>query len=85
MSCAASRGNFPELKRPRTPLGLWLDSHPDEPRYWPRMDLRRLTPEQVARIRAELDRGVRPFAREFGVSDIAVWKVRRRITYRDLP
>ncbi len=69
MSCAVSRGDFPE----------WRKTYP------PRRDLRRLTPEQVALIRAAPP-GIRPaLAREFGVSPVAAWKIARRITYRDLP
>jgi hypothetical protein len=79
MSCAVSRGNFPAWRRP------------DGPRF----DLRRLTPEQVARIRAAPTRGVPALAREFsaeaarhggkGISAVAAWKVARYKTYKDLP
>jgi DNA invertase Pin-like site-specific DNA recombinase len=49
-----------------------------------RRELRRLTPEQVARIRA-LGANLPALAREFKVSVVTVWKVARRKTYRDLP
>ncbi len=69
MSCAMSRGNF----------SLWRKRGP------PRPDLRRLTPEQVALIRAAPPGILPTLAREFGVSPVAAWKIQRRITYRDLP
>ncbi len=74
MSCAISRGDFPE----------WRKTYP------PRRDLRRLTPEQVALIRAAPDGYGPALAREFTeagtkISSVAVWKIKRRITYRDLP
>ena len=64
-------------------------------RCWPRPDLRRLTPEQVARIRSAPARGVPALAREFsaeaarhgrkGISAVAAWKIKKYLTYRDLP
>lgn len=50
----------------------------------PRADSRRLTPEQVARIR---EPGAKPsaLAREFGVSGAAVHYVRHRYSYKELP
>jgi hypothetical protein len=66
-----------------TPLEKYLAAHPGTPRPRPR---RRLTFEQVARIRAPLARGgVTALAREFGISKVAGWKVKHRISYRDLP
>jgi hypothetical protein len=63
--------------------------------YAPRPDLRLLTPEQVARIRAAPAHGVPALAREFsaeaarhgrkGISAVTAWKVARYITYKDLP
>ena len=52
--------------------------------YTPRLDLRTLTPEQVARIRmpgADLP----ALAAQFRISRVAAWKVKQYITYRDLP
>ncbi len=69
MSCAVSRGDFPE----------WRKRGP------PRYDIRRLTPEQVALIRAAPPGIVPMLSREFGISPVAGWKVSRHITYRDLP
>ncbi len=69
MSCAVSRGDFP----------AWRKVH------GPRMELRRLTPEQVARIRTAPDGGVPALAREFGISAVAAWKIKQFLTYRDLP
>ncbi len=69
MSCAVSRGDFPE----------WLKRGP------PRPDLRRLTPEQVALIRTVPPGIRPTLAREFGISPVAAWKIARYITYRDLP
>lgn len=53
---------------------------------------RRLTPAQVARVRAQGGiRSLKQLAEEFSaenkcqISDVAVWKVLHRITYRDLP
>ncbi len=76
MSCVVSRGNFPA-----------------QPKRWPpRLDLRRLTPEQVARIRAAPSgrasppaRSIPSLSREFGITPVAGWKVWKHITYRDLP
>jgi transposase-like protein len=83
-----------------TPLEKYLAAHPGKPRSRTR---RKLTFEQVARIRAALTRGsvtelarqfgisaalarsnVTELAREFGISEVAAWKIRHRITYRDL-
>ncbi len=69
MSCAIERGNFPVWRRV----------------YGPRLDLRRLTPEQVARIRAAPYRGIPALAREFGITPFAARKIQQRLTYRDLP
>ncbi len=69
MSCAISRGDFPAWRK----------------RWPPRLDLRRLTPEQVALIRAVPPGLLSTLARELGVSPAAAWKIQRRITYRDLP
>lgn len=50
----------------------------------PRMDKRKLTPEQVARIR-EPDADLVALACEFGISRVAVHYVRHRYSYKDLP
>lgn len=52
--------------------------------YRPLFGIRRLTPEQVARIRTP-GANVSSLAREFTIAGSAAWKIRHRITYRDLP
>jgi hypothetical protein len=88
MSCAVFRGNFPAWNgrvaaQPESPLAKYLAAHPGRPRP-ARPDLRCLTPRQVARIRAP-DANVTALADEFMISAVAAWKVKHRITYRDLP
>jgi hypothetical protein len=55
--------------------GVWRRSGPR----------RRLTPEQVARIRTAPDRAGAALAREFKISAVAAWRIRKYLTYRDLP
>jgi DNA-binding transcriptional regulator YiaG len=46
---------------------------------------RRLSAEQVAKIRENPPSTLSAMARELNVSIPTVWKIRHRITYRDLP
>jgi hypothetical protein len=64
-----------------TPLERYLAAHPQS--RGPRSD-RTLTPNQVARIRAP-GANLTALAKQFMISLVAVWKVKHRITYRDLP
>ncbi len=66
----------PDAPLVRKRVGNW--------RRLPRQDLRRLTPRQVARIRAP-DADMPALADEFKISRVAAWKVKKRMTYRDLP
>lgn len=43
---------------------------------------RRLTPEQVAEIRKPVEVNLAALARKFGVTTVAVWKIRHNKTYR---
>ena len=51
----------------------------------PRLEKRRLSPEQVARIRAASRGDVANLAKEFGISRPAAHYIRQRYVYKDLP
>ena len=51
----------------------------------PRLEKRKLTAEQVARIRAAAFGDVAALAEEFGISRTAAHYIRRRYVYKDLP
>lgn len=70
--------------QPNTPLSRWIAAHPHN-RGGQRRSLRTLTPEQVARMRAAPPELYRALAWELMISHVAAWKIRRYITYRDLP
>lgn len=78
MSGAIERGDFPEWTGQVTVRGGFRR------RYCPRPDLRRLVPEQVARIRVP-GANLTALAREFGITRVAVWKIRKYVSYKDLP
>ena len=51
----------------------------------PRLEKRKLSPEQVARIRSASRGDVANLAKEFGISRTGAHYVRQRYVYKDLP
>ncbi len=100
MSCAAERGDFPAWPRKvapeegappplqsATPLERYVAKRPH---YRVRRDKRKLTDEQVGRLRAAKRGDVPALLVEFAagrppISLVSAWKIRTGLTYRDLP